>query len=192
MRSMQYPTDAHEEQTWGWKTKAAINRGINMKTGTRYACRSRSPLGFYHQVSLFYNLTPSLNGFLLTNITESRWYGQQWKVPKHSLHWEFLLCQMCKIERKLCVWPLIFKCKGHPPSHCLMLLFGIFQASVACWQCILLPLFCLSTPILVRTSRQSPPDNSHRRPRVLFVNNPHNVKPQIEFQNETRFKYLYL
>ena len=63
---MQYPTDAHEEQTWGWKTKAAINRGINMKTGTRYACRSRSPLGFYHQVSLFYNLTPSLNGFLLT------------------------------------------------------------------------------------------------------------------------------
>lgn len=113
---MQYPTDAHEEQTWGWKTKAAINRGINMKTGTRYACRSRSPLGFYHQVSLFYNLTPSLNGFLLTNITESRWYGQQWKVPKHSLHWEFLLCQMCKIERKLCVWPLIFKCKGHPPE----------------------------------------------------------------------------
>lgn len=85
---------------------------------------------------------------------------------------------------------MIFKCKGHPPES-LSNAFVWNIPSVG-WRCILLPLFCLSTPILVRTSRQSPPDNSHRRPRVLFVNNPHNVDPQIEFQNDIRFESLYL
>ena len=103
------------------------------------------------------------------------------------------------MERKLSVWPLIFKCRDIPPSHCLMLLFGIFQASER-GPLLLAEYYCH----LFATARQfwwghlasHPPITATGKPGVLFVNNPHNVKPQIEFQDEklhtTGFESVYL
>ena len=160
MHNTWFQTHAVEEETWGAGKNKGCNKHahkhedrhtihtihtINMKTGTRrYGCRSRSP--FYYQVSLLDYLTPSLNGFLSTNIikyrddraasSESLPPGLKSSKTFSAQRIPAVSAVLQNREKVVCMTIWYLNVRDIPPSHCLMLLFGIFQASAgAAYYC---------------------------------------------------------